>query len=48
VDGCFIQLDPTFHDLVIVNDTAATAYERFKKGDSLLPNAPRAADHVHG
>ena len=42
VDGNFTKLDPTFHDLVIFNDTALTAYERFKKGDSFL-----ASGHIH-
>jgi single-stranded DNA-binding protein len=41
-DGSFTRLDPTFHDLVIFNDTALTAYERFAKGDSFL-----ATGHVH-
>jgi single-strand DNA-binding protein len=42
VDGRFTKLDPTFHDLVIFNDTALTAYERFKKGDSFL-----ASGYIH-
>ena len=42
VDGSFTKLDPTFHDLVIFNDTALTAYERFKKGDSFL-----ASGYIH-
>lgn len=42
VDGSFTKLDPTFHELVIFNDTALTAYERFKKGDSFL-----AAGYIH-
>ncbi len=42
VDGSFTKLDPTFHDLVIFNDTALTAYERFKKGDSFL-----ACGYIH-
>ena len=41
-DGSFTKLDPTFHDLVIFNDTALTAYERFKKGDSFL-----ASGYIH-
>ena len=42
VDGSFTKLDPTFHDLVIFNDTALTAYERFNKGDSFL-----ASGYIH-
>ena len=42
VDGTFTKLDPTFHDLVIFNDTALTAYERFRKGDSFL-----ASGYIH-
>lgn len=42
VDGSFTRLDPTFHDLVLFNDAALTAYERFKKGDSFL-----ASGYVH-
>jgi single-strand DNA-binding protein len=42
VDGSFTKLDPTFHDLVIFNDTALTAYERFRKGDSFL-----ASGYIH-
>ncbi len=42
VDGSFTKLDPTFHDLVIFNDTALTAYERFKKGDSFV-----ASGYIH-
>ena len=41
-DGSFTKLDPTFHDLVIFNDTALTAYERFRKGDSFL-----ASGYIH-
>lgn len=41
-DGSFTKLDPTFHDLVIFNDTALTAYHRFHKGDSFL-----ATGYIH-
>lgn len=42
VDGTFTQLDPTFHDLVIFEKTALTAYERFHKGDTFL-----ASGYIH-
>lgn len=42
VDGTFTKLDPTFHDLVIFNETALSAYERFRKGDSFL-----ASGYIH-
>jgi single-strand DNA-binding protein len=42
VDGSFTKLDPTFHDLVVFNETALTAYERFQKGDSFL-----ATGYIH-
>ena len=42
VDGTFTKLDPTFHDLVAFDRTAAEAYGRFRKGDSFV-----ASGYVH-
>ncbi|MEQ6902022.1 single-stranded DNA-binding protein [Nocardioides sp. YIM 152588] len=41
-DGTFTKLAPTFHDLVVFNDTALMAYERFRRGDSIV-----ASGYVH-
>jgi single-strand DNA-binding protein len=33
VDGSFTKLDPSFHDMVIFEKTAETAYARLRRGD---------------
>jgi single-stranded DNA-binding protein len=35
-DGSTIQLEPTFHDLVIFRKAADQAYESFRKGDTFV------------
>jgi single-strand DNA-binding protein len=42
VDGSFTKLDPTFHDMVIFEKTAETAYAQLRKGDSFV-----ASGHIH-
>jgi len=35
-DGTFMELEPSFHDLVTYRATADRAFERFAKGDSFV------------
>ena len=42
VDGDFMKLDPTFHDMVAFESTARETYARFRKGDSFV-----ASGYVH-
>src|SRR6478609_10286373 len=42
VDGSFIKLDPTFHDMVAFESTARETYARFRPGDSFV-----ASGYVH-
>lgn len=41
-DGGFTKLEPSFHDLVMVNATAVRAYARFRTGDQFV-----ASGYIH-
>lgn len=41
-DGCFTNLDPTFHDMVAFESTAREIYARFRPGDSFV-----ASGYIH-